>query len=339
MHTVKMKRMLRQHWPGILLLILTVLPSPVYADSDEIRVAILHVNDTHGRLLPRRRAGGEVGGYARLATAIGKVREESDLDHVLLVHAGDILSRGDKLTRRTKGAANVALMNELGFDLWTPGNGEFYDGLDVLTQRIGEFDGKVLTSNVYRSDTRKPLGVSSAVLEAGDLRIAFIGSTTVRKANRDGLVVGQWATVSAELVGPLREKAHAVVAVNHIGYPYDRALAELVGGIDLIIGGHTHTLLPNGKWVHRKLGGRTLIAQAGGYVKHLGRVDMTFRRDGDTWGLVEMKAGLIPLDAKVRPDETIRKRIVELTRESTGEQDDKSPKPRQPALDAAPAGR
>ena len=112
----------------------------------------------------------------------------------------------------------------------------------------------------------------------------------------------------------LRKKADVVVAVNHIGFFGDVRLAGSVGGIDVIIGGHSHTVLPKGRRAKAPDGRQTLIAQAGQFLRYLGRVDLKLERKGEGWRIVASKATLIPLDAKVKLDPTVTALIARLAR-------------------------
>ena len=288
-------------------------PQPA-APPDVVRVVILHVNDSHGQTTARMEADKSVGGYARLTTLVRQVRAEKDVDKVLLLHAGDVLSRGDALTRRTLGAANVALMNAVGFDFWTPGNGEYYDGIDTLKDRIGEFRGKVLTSNV-RLDGDKPLGQATAVVEAGPLKLGLFGLSLVRTGNRKGLTIDDAADAARREVAALRKQnVHAVVGLSHIGYDGDVSLARAVDGIDLMVGGHTHTKLETGRTVGGDNGKRTLVVQAGEYLRYLGRVDLTFRKTADGWTLAERTAKLIPVEQPTPFDPAIVELLKQMQR-------------------------
>ncbi|MCL5270724.1 MAG: metallophosphoesterase, partial [bacterium] len=96
-------------------------------------IVILHENDTHGHLFSAEQtADGRHGGAARLATLVARERAANP-GRVLLLHAGDILSRGDALTNWSGGAANFEVMRRIGFDALTPGNGDYYWGPDALT--------------------------------------------------------------------------------------------------------------------------------------------------------------------------------------------------------------
>ncbi len=279
-----------------------------------VKVAILHVNDSHGQLGGLRVGDRNVGGVARLATAVGKVREESDAERVFLIHCGDEFSRGDALTTRSAGAANIALMNHLRYDLWAPGNGEFYIGVAALRRRIAEADFPTLAANVQLADG-SPLGVSYVVeqVAAGDspgrrgpVKLAFFGLCLVNPSEdvRRNLLVADAVETARRLVPELRKQADVVIAVTHLGLLTDVRLAAAVDGLDVIIGGHTHHALRHG-YRGRGPGGRSvLICQAGDQYRYCGRVDLEFvpRSASPGYVLSGATAGLIPLDETVAPD-------------------------------------
>ncbi len=292
-------------------------PAPASRPAgDTVRLTLLHVNDSHGRLEPHNFQGGSRGGYARLKTAVDAIRASGEADAVLLIHAGDVFSKGDALTQRTLGAANVAVMNHLKFDIWTPGNGEFYDGLPNLRVRIKQADFDVITSNVALPDGSKTVGKPSVVRTVAGVRVGFLGMCTVRKRHETNrkLKVGSPVETARKLVPALRKQADVVVAVNHIGFFGDVRLAGSVGGIDVIIGGHSHTVLPKGRRAKGPDGQPTLIAQAGEFLRWLGRVDLTLERQGKGWRIAASKATLIPLDAKIKLDPTVTALIAKLAR-------------------------
>jgi 5'-nucleotidase / UDP-sugar diphosphatase len=284
--------------------------------ANTVRLTLLHVNDSHGRLEPHNFNGASRGGYARLKTAVDEIRASGGADAVLLIHAGDVFSKGDDLTQRTLGAANVALMNYLKFDIWTPGNGEFYDGLPNLRARIKQANFDVITSNVALPDRSATVGKPSVVRTVAGVRVGFMGMCTVRKRHESNkkLVVGSPVETAKKLVPQLRKQADVVVAVNHIGFFGDVRLAGSVGGIDVIIGGHSHTVLQKGRRAKGPDGRPTLIAQAGEFLRYLGRVDLKLERKGEGWRIAESKATLIPLDAKIKLDPTVTALIAKLAR-------------------------
>jgi len=271
------------------------------ASRRPIHVTILHVNDSHGRLGGLSVDGRRVGGVARLATAVERVRRQSTAQRVFLVHCGDEFSRGDALTQRTAGAANVAIMNRLRYDLLVPGNGEFYNGVATLRRRIAEASFPVLAANVELADGC-PLAERYIIEQAGPVRLAFFGLCTVHKSDdveKSLRALDAMATARA-LVPQLRSRADAVVAVTHLGLRQDQRLAGAVGGIDVILGGHSHNALHHGFRGEGPAGQEVLICQAGDQYRYCGRVDLEFTpRAGGGYVLSVATAGLIPLDETV----------------------------------------
>ena len=283
--------------------------------TNKIDVTLLHINDTHGRILAYTEKNKKVvGGYARLATLISDIRTSSKSDRVFLVHAGDILSRGDKLTRKTLGAANIELLNHLKFDFWTPGNGEFYDGLKVLQDRIAQANFNVLTANVKLEKTGKTLGKPYIIERAGDVRIAFVGLCLVRKRSLKGLDVTEAKTAAQELVKKLKKQADVIIAVTHIGLLKDQVLAKSVEGIDVIIGGHSHSFVKEGLSVKNSSGSKTLICQAGDYMKHLGQVDLSLTKTETGWEVTKATAKLHAINEKIKIDPTVKALIAKMSK-------------------------
>jgi len=145
------------------------LPQP----STSEHLVILHVNDTHGHLSPRTIKGRSVGGVARMASMVKHIRQENP-GRVLLLHAGDVFSRGDSITNYYGGAANFELMNRIGFDALVLGNGDYYFGIDNLRQRIPEAKFTILAGNIFKifktlGQKSKPVGKDFVVKNVGPL--------------------------------------------------------------------------------------------------------------------------------------------------------------------------
>jgi len=301
-----------------------------HAPSDKaVRVTFLHINDTHGQIESYEGRGG----YARLATAVEEARRldrSAGVARTFLVDCGDILSRGDELTRRTLGSANFELMNLLRFDAYVPGNGDYYDGLVVLRARMRQARFPTLTSNVTFGpkvppapdkkahasgvgfDGRGVLGKEYLVERAGPVRIALLGLCTVREPERL-MGVEDGVATAKRLVPALREQADAVVVLSHLGLRRDFELATSVGGIGVILGGHTHATLPQGITMPAPGGGRVLLAQAGEQLSFLGRVDLVFEPAAEGYRLASAKASLIELGPKVPEDPQVKARIARLS--------------------------
>jgi 5'-nucleotidase / UDP-sugar diphosphatase len=308
------------------LLFLLVFAAPLWGTEpkasqekdSKVRILLLHVNDSHGHLegLSSGSPGGGFGGYARLSTAVDEIRQQNKGNRIFLIHAGDEFSKGDPLTTQTKGQVNITLMNALGFDLWVPGNGDYYNGPALLEQRIKEGKFDILTANVVRKDNGKPIAKPYIIKQAGPVRIAFLGLGFIRTEHPSSKpleLIDPIKTAQA-LVPEIRKKADIVVAITHIGIYDDTRLAESVDGIDIIIGGHTHTTLPTGRLVKSPNHQNVLICQAGEYLKFLGVITLDVKKSNGTWRLnTPPTAKLVPLNTQIKLDPKITALIARET--------------------------
>lgn len=285
--------------------------------AETAHLVLLHVNDIHGQTQGITVNGKPVGGYARLSTLVQKIRKEEGPDHVLLIHAGDEFSRGDDLTMQSNGAANIALMNQVGFSLMTPGNGEFYGGAANLQKRISEAQFPVLAANVSYRLGGKSFSRNTFATTLQGVRLGFMGLCFLHQEHPSAFVlsVADPVDTARKLAPELRKEADLVIAVDHLGLDADRQLAASVNGIDLIIGGHSHTVLPKGYQVPNPNGQQVLIVQAGDQLRYLGRVDLQLTREDATapWKLQSAKAQLIPLDSQIPQDPAIKATIARLS--------------------------
>lgn len=282
---------------------------PPTSAPDRVRLVFLHVNDSHGRIDGTDKAGG----YARLATMVRRARAEATQPEqpggpaarVFLLHCGDIVSRGDDLTSRSRGSANIAILNRLGVDAFVPGNGEYYLPVAELNRLAGEAKFPFLAANVKTKNGGKPIGRPSIVLPAGPVNVAFVGLCYARKeVPFTEVEQDDWTATARRLLPQLRGQADFVVALTHIGFADDVKLVREVGGIDLLLGGHSHTVLPNGRVVRDPDGRDVTICQAGSYLAALGRatVRLTRNDDGRGWKVESVSAELLPLDESVPRD-------------------------------------
>lgn len=258
-------------------------------DAAETVLTILHTNDMHGHVLGNSNLDSSgPGGLARLNTLARPIRY--DMPNVLLLDAGDNV-QATPTEFYSGGTTMFSAMNAVGFDASTLGNHEF-DWAQAQTARlIRQAHFPVLAANVRDTRTGQAYGGAReyVLFRRGPLRIAVFGLTT------PDTVRIEWPptlshvrfedpnTVAARLVPELRRQADVVIAVTHLGVSADRALAAAVPGIDVIIGGHTHTTLSEHLWV-----GGTLIAQAGDYANYLGRIDLLLRRSAGGWTIASV---------------------------------------------------
>ncbi|MCX5677079.1 MAG: bifunctional UDP-sugar hydrolase/5'-nucleotidase [Planctomycetota bacterium] len=286
------------------------------AAGESVDLTFLHINDPHGHIMPyKTEEGKDVGGYARLATLIEGARQATKAARVFLVHAGDEFSRGDALTESTHGAANIAIMNQLGFDVWTLGNGEFYTGWPVLKARIGEFKGATLAANVVVRDAGEPVGKPYVILQAGPVKVAFFGLCFLSPMDDSFWTfrVADATETAAKLVPELRKQADVIVAVTHHGSWLDKRIGSAVDGIDLMIGAHTHQVLEKGDHAKGPSGRDVLVVQAGDNLQYLGRVDLRVVKTDGGWRVSQSSAMLVPIDDKVKADPAVAALIAKLS--------------------------
>jgi len=303
--------------PLFLLALGTFLSAGVPATQpDSLRLIFMHINDVHGQVSGFGDGNRGVGGYARLSTVVKDLRKSNTADRVFLVHAGDEFSRGDDLTTLTRGQANIAIMNQLRFDFWTPGNGDFYVGLPAIQERVAEGKFRTLTSNLTVKATDRHVADPYIIEKAGDLKIAFFGLCSLREElpTSWAIDVADPIKTAARLVPRLRRQADLVVAVTHIGLDRDVDLAAKVDGIDLIIGSHSHSLLIKGMRVKGPSGREVLIVQAGEELQYAGRVDLLAARAGGGYQVTHAVAKLIPLDDRIKSDPAVTALIGKLSK-------------------------
>ncbi|MBF6594798.1 MAG: bifunctional metallophosphatase/5'-nucleotidase [Thermaceae bacterium] len=233
------------------------------------RFTILHTNDIHGR----------VEGLARIATLVEQICEGSS-QPVLYFDAGDVEESSRPISRYTKGTAMHRLLDAVGCDLGAVGNGGFLSyGPQVLARYAEAIQHPLVLANLRRADGSVNQGVQPAVLlEVAGRKLGVIGLTDPFKEYEVcfGLKALDPVPLIKKLAAELRSRgAGAMILLSHMGFAHeskidDRELAMgLDGEIGLIIGAHTHDLLPAGERV-----GSVWIAQAGSYAEHLGRIEL-----------------------------------------------------------------
>ncbi|WP_321333981.1 bifunctional metallophosphatase/5'-nucleotidase [Breoghania sp.] len=303
----------------------------------EFALTILHTNDFHSRIEPinkydstcgeKDRAQDKCfGGSARFLTKVAERREaiSGAGGNVILVDGGDQF-QGSLFYSQYKGAAAAELMNRIGYDAMTVGNHEFDDGPEVLAQFIDAIDFPILLANGEFSGEMalKDKLKGSIVLEVGGEKIALIGITPedtdeLSSPGKNVHFLDAVATLKGATQAYQAAGIDKVVLLSHSGYARDKELAALVPGIDVIIGGHSHTYLANSDdkaegpyptFVDNPAGGRTAIVQAYAYGKFLGELNVVWNDDGD---LVSAAGAPILMDATIAEDADTSRRIAEL---------------------------
>ena len=225
-----------------------------------------------------------------------------------LLHAGDILSRGDALTVHWGGDLNFRVMDAMGFDALTPGNGDFYFGLDNLRRLGHAVRFPLLHANTTLAGTDIAPFVPMMTTTVQGVRVAIIGvgclnkdhpTTSLLTYREPEDCVGEWAA-------RLRPQCDLLIALTHIGVGPDKNLAEKVPALDLIVGGHSHTRIDTPIRVRRrKAPGTIAIAQAAAEGKFLGRIDLFMHRTVTNTVIDHIEGRLISLDETVAEDPVV----------------------------------
>lgn len=236
-------------------------------------VRIIYVNDFHGFAEPYKPLGSKemLGGIAYLAGDVKRLRGQCPS---LLLSAGDMI-QGSNWANLFQGRDVFELMNAMRFDAMALGNHEFDYGPQVLGQRIAQAQFPVLGANVEGLAQIKPYLIKTLQ----GVRIAIIGvvtpdtPVTTHPRNVAGLKFIPPAAAVRHYLQELQGQADIFLVLSHIGYQEDRTLAETVPGIDVIVGGHSHT-----KLLEPAVVGKTIIVQAWEHAKALGVLNLQIER-------------------------------------------------------------
>ncbi|MBV8856241.1 MAG: bifunctional metallophosphatase/5'-nucleotidase [Acidobacteria bacterium] len=275
-----------------------------------VRVTLLQVNDVY-RFTPADR--GARGGLARVSTLRRRVMQESP--NTIFLLSGDTISPSvESITY--KGAQMIDAWNQVGLDYSVFGNHEFDYGDEVLVQRMKESKFKWLGANVVDSQTGKTFAGTPAfdIRSFGGAKVGIFGITlpetkTTSKPGPTTEFRDPCETARAVIPQMRAAGAQAVVALTHLSLAQDKALARCAPGIDVIIGGHEHTLLQSSS-------GGTPIFKMTADARQLGRIDLNI--DPATGKVESIDWEIIPVDATV-PDDPAFAPVIEKYAKLTAE--------------------
>jgi 5'-nucleotidase len=246
-------------------------------------ITILHVNDTHSQLEPVR--SGEyagMGGILERAAYIDSVRRAEGPENVLVLHAGDFW-QGSAYFTEYGGSVEIQAMNAIGYDAVTLGNHEFDNGIEALGERLASLECPVVVCNYDFSPFEAGKYIKPCVVvEKAGKRIGIIGVLCKLKDMVAGDVadrIPEYDMVSTvqKYADELRPRCDLVIALTHIGYtehnPGDITDPQLVAatrGIDIVVGGHSHTFMEEPDWVPNLDGKKVPIVQTGWMGAYMG---------------------------------------------------------------------
>ena len=265
----------------VLVLGLIVMPSMSFAQEDTQTLTVLHINDVHGRVSDDEES---IIGYSRLKSIVDNLKEEDP--NLLLLDAGDTF-HGTNFANLSRGENVVDLMNLVGFDAMVPGNHDFNFGSERLLQLIEGTEFPVVGANIVDEETGEAVIDEYTIITMdNELEVGIFGLSTEETKlkshpnNTIGIDFEDPIVTSERIVGELEaEGVDFIIALSHIGLdeesaPTTEQIAQAVEGIDLIVDGHSHSILEEGKEV-----GDTLIVQASSHMANVGLVEIDLSGD------------------------------------------------------------
>ncbi|MGB4626777.1 MAG: metallophosphatase, partial [Erysipelotrichaceae bacterium] len=259
------------------------------------KLTILHSNDLHGDFLAERIDEKLVGGISLLSGYVNQTREENE--NVIYAIAGDMF-RGSVIDSEYRGISTIEIMNALAPDVVAIGNHEVDYGIAHLLfiEKCAKFP--IINANMYIKTNGARLFKPYEIIEMDGMKILFIGIVTesvLASAKKEGLIGTIINTEdAAKEVGKICNAFNGIdidftVLLTHIGFEEDKKLAKMLKpewGVDLIIGGHTHTVLEKPEIING-----IPIVQAGMGTDAIGRFDIDVDTDNNcidtfTWKFI-----------------------------------------------------
>jgi 5'-nucleotidase len=297
------------------------LAASVSAQEDTFALTILHTNDQHAA--HEANSAGN-GGAARQATVVEQVRAEGG--NVLLLDAGDRFT-GTLYHQQYRGADQVQVMNALGYDAMTLGNHEFDDGEETLLNFVSGLEFPVVASNIEWGPFAEldELIAPYVVLDVNGMSVGVVGitttDTTVNSSPSDDITFNDYLPAIEAAVAELTEQeVNKVILLSHVGIQSELELLPQLSGIDIVVGGHSHTLVStafraSGDYSTYPIAAETAAGEPIFYVQasangqYLGRLDVVF----DAAGLVTSASGdVIFLSRYITPDAEVDAILAEL---------------------------
>jgi 5'-nucleotidase / UDP-sugar diphosphatase len=292
-----------------------LLPSPTAQALKTLR--IIYTNDIHGAISPSKDDKDEhktVAGLSSMGSVIRKLEKENH-DNVILLDGGD-WGQGSYESKLTKGQTLIECMNNLNYDAAEVGNHEFDWGREALSKMIERADFPVLGANILENGEIMKGLKPYAIKEVGGLKVGIIGIIspetpgTVDPRTIKGLTFAGARETVEKYMPELKEKGvDMVLVLSHEGVAADEKLAGSTPLINVIVGGHSHTLMPEPSIVNN-----TIIVQAGTGGEEVG--ELTLDIDAKDHKIVSYKNTLIPVTSDAGSDPEIEKIIAPVVAEA-----------------------
>ncbi len=262
-----------------LIAFLLFISNGILFSAEKAKLIILHTNDTHSQVEPTELSTSktaDMGGYARRMGLIDSIRNAEKT--VILLDAGDF-SQGTPYFNFFNGRVEIDALNRMKYDAVTLGNHEFDNGIDTLATILKAAKFPIISSNYNVDKTPiRPFLKSHLIIKRAGLRIGIITANVdpkglIIESNYKGLIYKDAQTTANNVAAFLRQKKHCdiIICLSHLGLKPDYELARSSKDIDVIIGGHSHSLLEN--VTEKNANGKpVIIAQMGKSGLYLGRV-------------------------------------------------------------------
>lgn len=265
--------------------------------SEDEKVIILHTNDIHGN----------IDNFPRIAIVVDSIKKIHK--NVFLLNAGDGFTGNPYVDMyKEKGFPVIDLMNDLKYDLSAIGNHEFDYGQEVLSSRFKQANFPYICANIdniggvlqkpketyqFKTQNGLTLNIFSLIENSSN------GLPESHPAKLKGLKFENGLVV-AKNYKYLAKDANVFIALTHLGVEADEELAGIMPELDLIIGGHSHTVIDSTKIVNG-----VLIAQAGARLKYLGEVTLNLKNGK----IIEKHSKLIPIRKNQEVDAKIQAKV------------------------------
>ena len=275
----------------IAIALLIIISTFQLAAEKKIKLVILHTNDTHSQIEPTENSNlktANMGGYARRMGVIEKIRSEEK--NVLLFDAGDF-SQGTPYFNFFNGRVEIDALNRMQYDAGTLGNHEFDNGIDTLAIILKDARFPLISSNYELENTpiknhiQPYLILKKFGLKIGIMALNVDPKSLIIENNYRGLVYRDPIEKAKETSAFLKkkQKCDLVICLSHLGSDStaidvnDFTIAHQTKHIDIILGGHSHSLLENTK-TNNADGKKVIIAQMGKSGLYLGRIDIELEK-------------------------------------------------------------
>ena len=253
------------------------LPAP----KGKPRLVIMHCNDTHSHFDPFPTSDGMKGGIIERAAFADSIRHKYPSRKVLMLHAGDF-NQGTSYYSHLHGSLEPKIINAMSYDCITLGNHELDNGIEDLAGRLSRIGCPIVCANCEFPPALARLVAPYAIIQKNRMKIGIIGmlsdvstnvsNTIASRINQlDNVdVVNEWAPYLKESEG-----CDMVILLSHLGYGEDQDIIPKVHGVDLVVGGHSHTFVDDFVYVKDADGKEVPIVTSGCFGIYMGEIHVS----------------------------------------------------------------